>query len=72
VEVEVHEDNQERKELQEFQEFPVVLDRWENEDHLDPQDHLDHPEQMHWIMVAPEEMENQEFLVHPEKLVTQE
>jgi len=72
LEAEVHEDNQERKDLEEFQEFPAVLDRWENEVYLDPEDHLDHPEQTHWTMVVPDEMENQELPVHPERLVTQE
>jgi len=68
----VHEDNQERKEHQEFQEFPVVLDPWENEVQLDLQDHLDLQELMLWIMVAPDEMENQELLDHLEKLDTQD
>ena len=72
MEAEVHEDNQVRKELQESQEFQEVLDPWENEEHQDLQDHQDHPEQMHWTMAAPDEMENQELLVQPERLVTQE
>jgi len=30
-----------------FQEYPVVLDLWENGVQLDPRDHLDHQEQTH-------------------------
>jgi len=40
-------DNQEKKEHLVFQEYPVVLDLWENEAQLDPRDHLDHQEQTH-------------------------
>lgn len=68
----MHEDNLERKEPQVFQEFPVVLELWVNEDQVDQVDHQDHLEQMPWIMVAQEEMENQEFPDPQERSDTQE
>lgn len=68
----MHADNQERKEPQVFQEFPVELELWEREDQVDLKDHPDHQEQMPWIMVAPEEMENQVFPDLQERSDTQE
>jgi len=72
LEVEEHEDNLEKKEHQVFPEYPVVLELWVREVNQVLKDHLDHLEQMHWTMVVPEEMENQEFLDPQVKSDTQE
>lgn len=50
----------------------MVLVAWAKEVELALKGHLDHLEQTHWTMVAPDEMENQEFLAPLVRSDTQE